>query len=70
MCRCETAAVVASAGPGVTEQRPSLPRCQKQTNPSLGLDLLAQDLHPDLGLDRFPSLGPEADLSLVQGSAG
>lgn len=55
---------------GVIEHRPSLPRCQKQTNPSLGLALLAQDLHPDLGLDRFPSLGPEVDLSPDQGSAG
>ena len=52
------------------ERQPSLPRCQKQTNRSLGLALLAQDLHPDLGLDRFPSLGPEADLSPVQGNAG
>lgn len=37
---------------------------------SQGITLLGQDLHPDLGLIRFQSLGPEADLSLVQGSTG
>lgn len=54
---------------GVIEKWP-LQRCQKQTNPSLDLALLAQDLHQDLVLVHFRSLGPEVDLSLVQGSAG